>query len=35
MEWMYILLGFLGGMVFTALYFIGLIVKLAKQFGGK
>lgn len=35
MEWIYITLGFLGGIVFTALGFIALIVKLAKQMGGK
>lgn len=35
MELIYITLGFLGGIVFTALCFIGLIVKLAKQMGGK
>lgn len=35
MEWIYITLGFLGGIVFTAISFICLLARMAKQMGGK
>lgn len=35
MEYVYILLGFLGGIVFTWISFICLLVRMAKQTGGK
>ena len=35
MEWIYITLGFLGGIVFTMIGFICLLVRMAKQMGGK
>lgn len=36
MEWIYITLGFLGGVVFTILCFIALLIKLGKiASGGK
>lgn len=35
MEWIYITLGFLGGIVFTMISFICLLVRMAKQMGGK
>lgn len=35
MEWIYITLGFLGGVVFIGIAFICLLYKLAQKFGGK
>ena len=35
MEYIYILLGFLGGIVFTILLLVSLFISMANKFGGK
>ena len=35
MEWIYILLGFFGGIVFTIILAVSIISTLASKFGGK